>query len=382
MTSNNNLMYEFLNSYDDMISKFKEYDMVLKSYNNHLLIKYDSNKVNNYNKEQLEYYNNFLRYFRGVIINEKNKKLVCYGLDGKVNYDLFINKNKYEDIIIEESLDGTLINVFYDNEQWNISTKGCSNAKKAYWYSRYSFYELFIQAWNKYYENFDELNKNNCYSFILMHPKNQIVTYYKEPQLRLLQIRDMNNYNIIDNHLSEIQNPQKLDLIANDYNSLKELVDSLSYELEGIMIYSKDRSQRLKIKNKKYLNVKNLKGNYRNIMYRIIDLYINNSNELEELFKYFPFYKNHLNKYIYIKKRFIGSLFYLYNKTKKQNIYIDYPNHISKYVYILHNQYINNIKNNNKKSIKKQDCIDLFNKCNIYEQINIIKNHDKYIRNN
>ena len=61
---------------------------------------------------------------------------------------------------------------------------------------------------------------------------------------------------------------------------------------------------------------------------------------------------------------------------------IDYPNHISKYVYTLHNQYIDNIKNNNKKSIKKQDCIDLFDKCNIYEQINIIKNHDKYIRNN
>ena len=379
MDNNYNLMYEFVNSYKSMISTLEEYNMIYKIHNEYIIIKYDSNVIKDYNKEQLEYYNNFLRYFRGLIYNKNTNKIVCYGLDGKLNYDTFVNKYNYDDITIEESIDGTMINMYYDNNKWNISTKTCSNADKSYWYSKYSFYELFLECWNNYYDNFDILNKEYCYTFILMHPNNQIVTYYKNPELRLLQIRNMNDFSLIDNHL-EIEKPKQLDLICNDYKSLKEMCNNLSYELEGFMLYC--NNDRVKIKNKKYLNVKNLKGNYRNIMYRIIDLYINNPNELEELLKYFQFYKNHLDKYIYIKKRFVGSLIFLYNKTKKQNIYIDYPNHISKYVYILHNQYIDNIKNNNKKSIKKQDCIDLFNKCNIYEQINIIKNHDKYIRNN
>ena len=53
--------------------------------------------------------------------------------------------------------------------------------------------------------------------------------------------------------------------------------------------------------------------------------------------------------------------------------YIDYPKHISKYIYMLHNKYVNNIKDHNiKKSINKKDCIDLFESLSINEQINIV----------
>ena len=92
---------------------------------------------------------------------------------------------------------------------------------------------------------------------------------------------------------------------------------------------------------------------------------------MSELLEYFPHYSNNLNKFLYIKKRFIGSLFYLYNKTKKQYKYVEYPNHISKYVYMLHNKYIENVKNNIKKSINKKDCMDLFDSLDINEQINV-----------
>lgn len=375
-----NLIYEFINSYDDMVSTLTEYKMTLKSNNEYYLIKYNSNEVLEYNPEQNKYFNEFLRFFRGMIYNKNTNKIVCYGLDGKLNIEDFKKVNDYNNIYIEESIDGTLINLFYDNDEWNVSTKGSINAKKSFWYSNQSFYNLFIEAWNKYYKDFDELNKDYCYSFVLMHPNNQIVTYYKNPELRLLQIRDMNNFNLIGNHL-KIDTPQKLDLISNNYNELNKLVNNLSYELEGFMLYSSNKLDRVKLKNKNYSNVKELKGNYRKILFRLVELNNNDTEKLNELLIYFPFYKHNLDRFLFFKKRFIGSLFYLYNKTKKQYKYIDYPNHISKYIYLLHNKYINNIKDKNiKKSINKKDCIDLFESLKVNEQINIIINHKNYIK--
>jgi len=92
-------------------------------------------------------------------------------------------------------------------------------------------------------------------------------------------------------------------------------------------------------------------------------------------------YTFNLELFLLIKKRFIGSLFYLYNKTKKQYQHIDYPKHISKYIYMLHNKYIENKSNNIKKSINKKDCINLFESLTVEEQIRIINNHKKYINN-
>ena len=147
------------------------------------------------------------------------------------------------------------------------------------------------------------------------------------------------------------------------------------------MLFSKDKQERVKLINCKYLNVKKIKGNHKKILYRIVDLYNNDKDKLDELLKYFPFYNNNLELFLLIKKRFIGSLFYLYNKTKKQYQHIDYPKHISKYIYMLHNKYIENKSNNIKKSINKKDCINLFESLTVEEQIRIINNHKKYINN-
>ena len=377
-SNNYNSMYEFINSYDNLDKNIEKYKMTKKDHNNYILLKYNSVNVNEYNKEDIEKYNNLLRSFRGLIVNKNENKIVCYGLDGKINnYDNFKLNNNFNDIIIEESIDGTLINLYYD-EQWNISTKSCYDAKKSYWYSRYSFNELFLDAWKNYYDDFEELNKECTYSFVLMHPNNQIVTYYQKPELRLLQIRNMKDFSFVENSL-KIESPKKLDLICNNYEELNKIVHSYSYELEGLMLYSKDKKQRFKLQNNKYLNVKNIKGNYRKVIYRIIDLYNNDQDKLNELLEYFPHYNNNLNKFLYIKKRFIGSLFYLYNKTKKQYKYVQYPNHISKYVYMLHNKYIENVKNNVKRSINKKDCMDLFDSLDINEQINVVNKHNNYI---
>ena len=372
------LMYEFINSYEKLIEELKKYKMIYKIHNDYLLIKYNRSEVDNYKKEEIDKYNNFLRYFRGLIINKNTNKIVCYGLDGKVSYDKFKN-NEYDKISIEESIDGTLINLFYDDNKWNVSTKGCIDANKSFWYSKKSFYELFLETWNNYYDNFDILNKDYCYSFVLMHPKNQIVTYYNNPELRLLQIRDMNTFNIIDNHL-KIEVPKKLDLICNNYNELNKSVNELSHDMEGYMLYSENRNERHKLYNINYINVKKLKGNYKKIIYRLVNLYYNDKEKLDELFKYFPFYKNNLDNFLLIRKRFIGSLFYLYNKTKKQYKYIDYPNHLAKYVYQLHNKYIENKNNNIKKSINKKDCIELFDSLSINEKVKIIICHNNYIK--
>ena len=49
-------------------------------------------------------------------------------------------------------------------------------------------YELFIQCWNNYYNDFEELNKDYCYSFTLQHPNNRIVIPIIEKKIYLTNI--------------------------------------------------------------------------------------------------------------------------------------------------------------------------------------------------
>ena len=58
------------------------------------------------------------------MIKDKNDKLLCYSLPKSIEYKEFQNKYelKDEDVIVTEIIEGTMINVFYDEreEKWKI----------------------------------------------------------------------------------------------------------------------------------------------------------------------------------------------------------------------------------------------------------------------
>ena len=94
--------------------------------------------------------NDFVRHCRGVIFEKDSNppKPVCYPLSGGVNYQLFKKFNPFERVRVEESVDGTMINVFYYKDEWRVATKGCIGAKRSRWGSSKSFYTMFNEACN------------------------------------------------------------------------------------------------------------------------------------------------------------------------------------------------------------------------------------------
>ena len=76
------------------------------------IIKYNKEKLKQYEKEDYDYYE-IMSKFRSVII--KNNKVVCYAPEKSCNYDFFKASNNSLECWVEDFIDGTMINVFYDN---------------------------------------------------------------------------------------------------------------------------------------------------------------------------------------------------------------------------------------------------------------------------
>ena len=90
--------------------------LLLKNYVTENNIKY---KIINYDKKYLCSLSTFLYYgiYRSLILDEKNNVL-CFSPVKTISFEYFINKypNKTEDIIAEEFIEGTMINLFYDKD--------------------------------------------------------------------------------------------------------------------------------------------------------------------------------------------------------------------------------------------------------------------------
>lgn len=160
--------------------------------------------------------------YRSVITTEQNK-VICVAPPSSMNFEnfaTFYSKQSAKEIVINEVVEGTMINLFYDEriESWEITTRvfiGCNNwfLKLDYQQSIYpvengcesnvaekkpnkTFRDMFFDVigtsdLNTYFELF---NKSYCYSFVLQHPYNIIVLPITVPCLYLISIYEIMNF--------------------------------------------------------------------------------------------------------------------------------------------------------------------------------------------
>ena len=349
--------------------------LLLKNYVTENNIKY---KIINYDKKYLCSLSTFLYYgiYRSLILDEKNNVL-CFSPVKTISFEYFINKypNKTEDIIAEEFIEGTMINLFYDKNinKWEISTKKSVSAN-VYFYKNLnskSFNAMFYETLNYIDFNIEEIcDKKLCYSFVLQHPENRIVVPFKYPKLYLIDIYQIETKEDIDKNKEIIVKTifnWKNDKLSfpihytkwNNYNDLLEKYcsDTTSYETLGVIIKNIKTGERCKIRNPEYLKVKELQGNICDLEFRY--LILRKQNKIEEYLKYFP--ENYESFLKYEKKInvFCVNLYnYYYDCFIKKIIKIS--NCIFKYkphLYNLHNIYINELKQKklyiNYKEIEK-----------------------------
>ena len=223
--------------------------------------------------------------FRSVIY--KNKKMVCFSPPKSVPYEDFVACWDIDDergVVLDEIIDGTMINAFYDTE-WKIATRTVIGAKCTF-YSPKTFHELFHET----NINYELMDKGLCYSFVLQHPENRIVSPIESPTLYLIASYKIQNNTVIEQPLavSLFLIPKRFSFKS--YKEAEEFVKEQPYYFKGLML--KCDNMRSKICNEKYEQIKALRGNSSNLRYVYYSL---RKTENEKIYSdHFP---NHFKEY-------------------------------------------------------------------------------------
>lgn len=286
-----------------------------------------------------------LRKYRSIVLASEaetdDKSILCFSPPNSIPLDNFKDKYPYDapcidDVYANETMEGTMINLFFDarTQTWDISSRGAIGGN--YWYYRtqylleeheteptqteytelrkqssqqqMTFRQMFMDAMKT--EITSDLNtmpileylpKNYCYSFVLQHPDNHIVLPISEPHLFLVavyEIVDACTVKFVPPHIYEtwsvftdsaIEFPKKYELTT--YKELEDIYGSIhsEYSSMGVMFTNVRTGERAALSNPVYEEIKKLRGNNPNLQYQYFCLL--RSGQVDKFLEYFPTYK-------------------------------------------------------------------------------------------
>lgn len=300
-----------LNNFNELKSKLESapYYFEVREFKNKTKQNNDETKLDNlylvYYTDKTEI-NSETRKYRGIILEKGSNKVVCRSYDKSYEY---LTEDKvavetegkeesdkseeedypeydFKEATVEEMLDGTLIKLYYYDNQWNVATNRCIDAHQSRWGYKKNFYDLFSDASHNL--DYTELKTDCTYSFVLCHPENRIVVRYNKPTLYLVAVRNNETGEFIEHNLTGITTPKRV----TNFNSVEDLYSNtlkLPVYTPGYVIKFKLEQNNFcitKMKGKNYQRIHDLKGNERDLRLRYIQLR-NNPNELNEFSKFF-----------------------------------------------------------------------------------------------
>jgi hypothetical protein len=330
--------HNFLNL--NNVSMFEDVKELLE--NNNINVKEDGNLYLIYYKRDTNKLNTLQHECNGMILEKNTNKIICnsYNKFYKSNNDILSKfKNDFDNIVIENCIEGTLLRLYYYNGTFRVATKKCINSNYINKYNNY--YELFEDA-IKYskFKNYT-FEKNKVYFFLLKHPNNVIIFNYKTPELVHLETFKIDN-NII---IREEINRSSLLCNADSYEELSEYINNQTLEniiYQGIVIYHKKYPM---LKQRFYFNIyeKLYKsfGQQCNPFIRFIELR-NNINLMQIYLKLFPDYKKLFFEYEHKFITFASNIHKLYLKIKVEKKNYNIQKNFKKIIYDLHGIYLKN----------------------------------------
>jgi hypothetical protein len=351
--------------------------------------------------------------FRSVIV--RNNKVVCFAPEKSLDYSYFVNSYSTENSWLEDYIDGTMINVFYDNikQTWEIATRSTVGGNIVFFndvknykyfdnnnyfkdYYNLTFRSMFFEACNICNLDLNCLDEKYVYSFVLQHPFNRIVTPIVSPVIYLVKVYEIchpinnvlsvNNLDQITINEINIQSllncPPYIFLNSNikfvnkypvtNFDEIKTYYASgnAGYNCVGCFLYSKDGT-RSKIRNASYEEVRKLRGNQPKLQFNYLSL--KQQNKVGEFLQYYPehtviFNKFKLALYYYTSNLFMNYISCFIRKEKPLKEYeFEYKSHM----YKLHEKYKTELKPHNK-IIDKKYVIDYVNALHPAQQMFII----------
>uniref|UniRef100_A0A6C0DIG3 T4 RNA ligase 1-like N-terminal domain-containing protein n=1 Tax=viral metagenome TaxID=1070528 RepID=A0A6C0DIG3_9ZZZZ len=304
---------ELLHDKDNSTSvlKLKKINYISENNQKYKIITYDKDVLNN---DLISTYG----ICRSVIVNSENK-VVGFAPPKSIMADNFIQSypEKTQNIIAEEFVEGTMINVFFDHTigltgAWEISTRNTVGAVSNFFKSKHNktFRTMFLEAANDNNLILENLNKMYSYSFVLQHPDNRIVVPFKKSQLYLIAVYYIDNsdpYNIkvYCNDLEKVKTAEWFDAKIKfpeiyTWGNYSELINkyasmNTSYEKVGFVLYNNETGERTKIRNPVYEEVRQLRGNQPKLQYHYLAL--RKEGKVGNFLKFYPENKKELSHF-------------------------------------------------------------------------------------
>ena len=327
------------------IFDFIEVKNFLSSDPYNLIIKEDSDFPNLYmlvyDRDIADFSNSVITECRGIILEKNTNKILCYafnkGLNIDLNSDELPNNFDWNSVDIQESIDGTQIRLFYYQNQWQFGTTRCIDARKARWFTTKSFYEMYKEV--DHLLDYERLDKECCYSFVLQHPENRIVVKYDQPNLIHVLTRNLETLEE-ENRDIGIQKPKTCTEIS-QFQTYQEILNQArtteNLDSEGYMLVDKNLN-RIKVLNQTYINMKELKGNTNNLFYRFLQLC--QDNLINEYLEFYPEVKTNFGLYKMDLFQLAKAIHqeYIRNHVTKISTFI--PGHLKTIIYKLHGIYL------------------------------------------
>ena len=284
--------------------------------------------------------------FRSVIFSDD--KLIGFSPPKAINSSIFMEKYYESECIAEEFIEGTMINVFYDDEinKWEIASKSSVGGNVTFFKDQPTFCELFEDICSENNIDLNNFNKEYCYSFVIQHPKNRFVIPIIEKKLYLIACYkiDKENYKIIEVpkynlNMENILLPQVSYFTS--YTELSNIFASMNTDpnIMGVVIYHKDGA-RTKLRNPNYEYIKQLRGNNIKLQYQYLCL--RKIDKVKEYLYYFPENRKRLRVFRKQIHKFTENLHSNYIKCyiKKEKLLKEFPLQFRIHMYNLHQKYL------------------------------------------
>ena len=298
----------------------------------------------------------------------KNGKILCFAPPKAMEPQRFEESYTPDACVIEEYVEGTMINVFWDQTigdegDWEIATRSSVGAKMAFFTAGSvtpsdTFRGMFLETCNNVGLEFDYLDKSLCYSFVLQHPKNRIVVPFSRTSLYLVACYKIDNETKTITSIPREEPGNKLRVAGADirypeprgeWSSWDELKakwasGNTEYRHVGVMVYHKETGTRTKFRNPNYEMVRKLRGNQPKEQYRYLSL--RSQGKMREYLQYYPEDKESFNMYRNQVHDFTKQLHsnYLSCYVRKEDPLRRYPYQYRTHMYELHQRYIETLR--------------------------------------
>ncbi len=258
-------------------------------------------------------------------VYNSNGKLVAFSPLSSCDIDTFFDSNGklLEHIRIEEYVEGTMINLFYDNNIWNISTKSTVGGKNNFYINgsnkQKTFYEMFHECWkDQNLGDINSLSKKYSYSFVMQHKDNRIINKVFNNRLVLIAMYLQDYEDNLENgeiktNVSMIYDEKVFEVMrqfgfefpvvsgsSDCYDTKEKLIQEFAspytdYSIMGINLFNTKTGERSKLRNPAYEELKKLRGNQAKIEYHYMTL--RKLGKVDEFLDFFPEYQEDFNMY-------------------------------------------------------------------------------------